>query len=365
MKKRYVLILFIFMIVMVCIYFMVQQEEEQVFMETTQQATGEGSVIQVTATETLNLMEDGLSVIRYDGDYGFQGFLEHNGASSDEQVLDYLMENVVDISGLDVIKGMFGCSTIQTENAQHDILFGRNFDWVNSNALIIESHPQDAYASISTVNLDFIQNGSSVSFDLLPDDVLAKVAMYAPLDGMNEKGLAISVNMIQDFDVIEQNEKQQDLTTTTAIRLVLNQAANVEEAIALLADYNLHSSMDLMIHFAIVDALGNRVVVEYINNEMKVIDAPVVTNFYLSEGEKQGIGTSQSHERYNILMDLLDNHETMDMEQVKDALNRVSKNNFGEFESTEWSIVYNLNQKEIHYYHRENFDQRYVFHINE
>ena len=50
-----------------------------------------------------------------------------------------------------------------------------------------------------------------------------------PLDGMNEKGLAVSVNMIQDYDAICQDTGKPDLTTTTAIRLLfLDRAANVE-----------------------------------------------------------------------------------------------------------------------------------------
>ena len=364
MKKRLFIILFIFLIVIAGIWFMNQNRKDLAAVKKTQQTAGQDSVIDVKPTTSLMQLEEGLSVIRYDGDYGFQGFLDAGGATSDDDVLKYLMDQVVEVSGLDIVKGLFGCSTIQTTNEQQDNLFGRNFDWENSEALIMESHPVDAYASISTVNLDFIQSGTSVSIDRLPDDVLAQVAMYAPLDGMNEKGLAVSVNMIQDSDVIEQNVRSQDLTTTTAIRLLLNQAADVDEAITLLRAYDMHSSMGMMVHFAIADAKGNSVVVEYINDEMNVMDTRVVTNFYLSQGAKQGIGTSQSHERYDILMDLLNTNQTMNMEQVKDALNRVSKDNFGEFESTEWSIVYNLNQREIHYYHRENYEQQYVFQIN-
>lgn len=363
MRKKAVMILMICILLIFSVWIITHLNKNPEAIQTVRQASDESRVIDVSATSTLSKIEDGLSVIRYDEDYGFQGFLDNGGASSDEGVLNYLMEHVVDISGLDIVKGLFGCSTIQTSNQQGEFLFGRNFDWQQSNALIVESHPEHAYASISTVNLDFIQSGTSISIDRLPDNVLAKVAMYAPLDGMNDQGLVISVNMIQDSDVIHQKEKTQALTTTTAIRLLLNRAANVEEAIALLKEYDMNSSMGMMIHFAIADAQGNSVVVEYINNEMNIIDTPVVTNFYLSQGEKHGIGSSQSHERYDILMNLLNTNSTMDMEQIKEALDSVSKDNFGEFESTEWSIVYNLTQGEVHYYHRENYEQRYVFQL--
>lgn len=153
------------------------------------------------------------------------------------------------------------------------------------------------------------------------------------------------------------------ITTTTAIRLLLNKAANVDEALKLLRQYDMHASMGFMTHLAIADSDGNNVAVEYINNEMRVIETPVVTNFYLAEGEKHGIGTAQSHERYDILMNALGNKPAMNMDDVRDALSSVSKGNFGEFESTEWNIVFNQSSGEVHYYHRENYDKRYTFSV--
>ncbi|UWP59566.1 carcinine hydrolase/isopenicillin-N N-acyltransferase family protein [Ruminococcus gauvreauii] len=212
--------------------------------------------------------------------------------------------------------------------------------------------------SVSSVNIDFIQAGG-LDISRLPDTAQAIIGMYAPLDGMNEEGLAVSVNMIEDTDTIEQDTGKPDITTTTAIRLLLDQAANVEEALSLLEQYNLHASMGIMIHLALSDTAGNSVVVEYVDNEMSVTETPVVTNFYLSEGEKQGIGTSQSHERFDILSETLEEKKTMTETDVRDALDSVRKDNFGEFESTEWSIVMNQETKELTYYHRENYGQGY------
>ena len=131
----------------------------------------------------------------------------------------------------------------------------------------------------------------------------------------------------------------------------------------LLKQYDMHASMGYMMHLALADRSGRSVAVEYIDNEMVVIDTPVVTNFYLAEGEKNGIGTSQSHERYDILMQALADGNAMSMEDVGKALDSVSKDNFGEFESTEWSIVFNQVTGEVHYYHRENYGKKYIFRI--
>lgn len=312
-------------------------------------------------------LENGFSAVRYDGDTGFDDFLSQGGASSDGEVVEYLAGNL--LSGLnlgDLLGGIFGCSTIAVQSPEGDALFGRNFDWENCEAMVVESHPENGYASLSTVNMDFItQNvgGGMVDMALNLDEVKTLAALYAPLDGMNEAGLAVSVNMIQDSAAIQQNTDKPDITTTTAIRLLLDQAGNVDEALELLGQYDLHGSMGMMIHFAIADSTGRSAAVEYVDNEMIVTETPVLTNFYLAEGEKQGIGTEQSHERYDILMNQLEETPQMGMEDVRDALDSVSKDNFGEFESTEWSIVMNLSAGEARYYHRENYNQNYTFRL--
>lgn len=155
-------------------------------------------------------------------------------------------------------------------------------------------------------------------------------------------GLAVSVNMIQDSAATWQNTDKPDITTTTAIRLLLDQAGNVDEALEILGQYDLHGSMGMMIHFAIADSSGRSVAVEYVDNEMIVIETPVLTNFYLAEGEKQGIGTEQSHERYDILMNQLEETPQMGMEDVRDALDSVSKRKTEEMERARCLFQKNL-----------------------
>ncbi len=306
-------------------------------------------------------LTDGLSAVKYEGAYGFDEFLSQGGASTDAEVVSYLTTNVLSGANAFSFNGIpFGCSTISVRDENGYALFGRNFDWNTCNAMIVQSIPENGYASISTVNTDFV-NMSGVRLSSLPDNVQAIICLYAPLDGMNEKGLAVSVNMIQDSATISQDTDKPDITTTTAIRLLLDKAATVDEAVMLLGQYDMHASMGYMMHLAIADCNGNSVAVEYINNEMVVTETPVVTNFYLAEGDKHGIGTGQSHERYDILMQTLANKKILNMDSVRDALSSVSKKNFGEFESTEWSVVFNQSTGEVHYYHRENYSERFTF----
>lgn len=192
--------------------------------------------------------------------------------------------------------------------------------------------------------------------------LLSVAAPFAPMDGMNEKGLCVAVLMIQDRPGFQQDTGRPDLTTTTAVRLLLDKAADVEEAVDLLSQYDMHASAGMMVHFALADVSGHSVVVEYIDNEMVVTETPVVTNYYLSPGEKYGIGTEESKIRYTMLEDMLQSDSSYSMDGIRDALDRVSKHNFDSgFASTEWSIVYNQSTGEARYYHRENFQQYYSF----
>ena len=327
----------------------------------------ETDVLTVQADSEIEELEKGLSAVQYEGEDGFAAFLSGGGAKTDGEVVRFLAESF--LGGEQGVFTMdtqtFGCSTLFVQNSEGGYFFGRNFDWNACNALVLISYPEDGYASVSTVNLDFIRQGVGMAGSLLSDDMMVIAALYAPLDGMNEKGLCVSVNMIQDSATISQNTGKTALTTTTAIRLLLNQAATVEEALELLSLYGLHASLNYMVHFAIADADGNSVAVEYIDNEMVVTETPVLTNFYLAAGKKQGIGTSQSHERFDILTETLTGKSSMTQAEVRDALDSVSKDNFDEFESPEWSIVFDQSALTAVYYHRENYGNAYFFQITE
>jgi len=318
----------------------------------------------IRAAVSVRKLEDGLYAMEYKGDYALDQFLAQGGADSDLAVADFVVQDAFHgIIDLNLQGHPFGCSTLAVESQDGHILFGRNFDWGTCTTYIVTTRPADGYASVSTVNMDFLTMGLSLSDSPLTR-FLSVAAPYAPMDGMNEKGLCVAVLMIEDRPGFQQDEGRPDLTTTTAVRVLLDKAANVDEALELLEQYDLHASAGMMVHFALADAAGRSVVVEYINNEMSVIETPVVTNFYLTPGEKQGIGTEESKLRYEILEQLLSEQQTMELDDVRDALDRVSKHNFNSvYASTEWSIVYDQTDGEIRYYHRENYDKCYPFEL--
>ena len=154
----------------------------------------------------------------------------------------------------------------------------------------------------------------------------------------------------------EQTDKI-DLTTTTAIRLILDQAATVNEASALLEQHDMNSDIGRGHHLAISDAAGKSVVVEYINNVMYVTETKVVTNHYLTKGDKYGIGNDESHARFDKVMTMDDEvGSIMDTNQLRDAMQNVSYE-----KETQWSIVFDMENKALDFYWQRQFDNPHHF----
>jgi len=317
----------------------------------------------IRAAASVRKLEDGLYAMEYRGDYSLDQFLSQGGAASDLAVADFVIHDALHGLVDPRLREMspFGCSTLAVRSREGHALFGRNFDWGACIAYIVTTRPANGYASVSTVNMDFLTKGLGLSDGPLTR-FLSVAAPFAPMDGMNEKGLCVAVLMIQDNPGFQQDKGSPDLTTTMAVRVLLDKAADVEEALALLEQYDLHASAGMMVHFALADADGRSVAVEYIDGQMSVIETPVVTNFYLTPGEKQGIGTEESKLHYEILNQRLADQPTMELDDVRDALDRVSKHNFDSvYASTEWSTVYDQTDGQIRYYHRENYHKAYPF----
>ena len=104
-----------------------------------------------------------------------------------------------------------------------------------SPALFVKTAPSNGYRSISMVNLAYIGFGEDKLPTGLLDSFFCLAAPYVPLDGVNEKGVAVGVLLIDTEPTNQQTEKV-DITTTTAIRMILDQAATVEEALTLLRE---------------------------------------------------------------------------------------------------------------------------------
>lgn len=318
----------------------------------------------ITAANTVKKLQDDLYSMEYEGDYGFDDFLAQGGASSDSEVANYLVKflshGFYEMEA-EISSGDFGCSTIRTADEQGTTFFGRNYDWEECRAIIVHTVPDNGYASVSTCALDFLGFGEKYVPDgSMMERMQTLAAIYVPLDGMNEKGLVVADLMAGDKEETHQQTNKPDLTTTTAIRLLLDQAANVDEAVALLGRYDMNSSIGSAHHLSIADASGRSVVVEYVNGEMYVTETKIVTNHYLTDCEKKGVGSEQSHIRFDTLAAYSGPAGATD---VRDMLESVAQKNYpqteGSYEKTMWSLVYCPEAGCAEFYFAENYQDGY------
>lgn len=319
---------------------------------------------QMRAAQSVRPVAEGLYALEYEGDYGFDAFLAQGGAETDEAMAEYIIsflshgfykpESAAAAVG-------FGCSTLTARTAEGGVLMGRNYDWTDCGAMLVHTKPADGYESVSTCCLDFLGFDEGWTPDgSLMNRMMALAAIYVPLDGMNEKGLCVADLMAGDKEETHPDTGKPDLTVAAALRLLLDKAANVDEALALLEQYDIHSSIGSAHHFALADASGRSVVVEYIDGEMQVTATPIVTNHYLTEGEKYGVGSDNSHERFDTLTTLRGQlGGVLTQGQMRDCLRRVAAGGYPDpsGEKTQWSWVYSPNTGTASFYWQEDFSR--------
>lgn len=305
----------------------------------------------------------------YSADYGLDEFLE-KGASNDKELVEFVVNHVMKGLPLSIKIPDLGCSTFIAQNKDSGYLFGRNFDMDYSPSVLLKTKPKNGYASVSMVNLGFVGYNEKYLPDTLKDSLVTLAAPYAPLDGMNEKGLAVGVLLI-DTKPTNQNTKKVDITTTTAIRMMLDKAKNVDEALELLSSYDMHSSANSCYHFQICDASGKSVVVEYVDNEMKVVypntNYQCATNFLLTQPDAE---FNFGQDRYQIIDEKLSstngklsNREAMQL--LSDCSQDAHKNNQGKISKTQWSCVYDLKNKKVTVCVNQNYDAKYTISVLE
>ncbi len=144
------------------------------------------------------------------------------------------------------------------------------------------------------------------------------------------------------------------------IRNVLDKAGNIEEAIEIFRRRDMVSTRGgFDYHFLLADPSGKSTVVEYKDNEMYVIDADRVTNFFLCDpkGELQ-VG----RERYDTIDSILRYREgRLEKQEVLEVLKLVSQPSGGSkgTSNTRWSAIYNLSDLSIDIYVDHQYQRLY------
>ena len=237
-----------------------------------------------------------------------------------------------------------GCASFRAFSPEGDAMFCRNYDYRHDPvAAVIRTAPKNGYRSLGIADAGWLgikpgglENASH----------MAAFLPYATLDGMNEKGVAISVMELNGYYTFQKNPSKPTVGTSVAIRMILDRAASVDEAISLLEGCNMRSVKEKSdFHFLIADASGKAVVVEYVDNEMRVLDKSIVANDHLTPGVGDG---PASCPRYRTMQAALTHsRDTLSSIDAMNLLSLVRQGGHRGGAPTQWSAVYNLDRLEM------------------
>ncbi|MDD4081159.1 MAG: C45 family autoproteolytic acyltransferase/hydrolase [Eubacteriales bacterium] len=287
------------------------------------------------------------------------------GLATVEDLMEFAQDKLVGGGDIQAHAQPFACSAFTATTAEGEVLFGRNFDYkMDMTALLLRTSPPGGYRSLSLVDMGWLGYGLGSLDDGTTDLSAAIAAPYALMDGMNEKGLAVTVLLLHDKPTGQDTGKNK-IGTTIAMRMVLDKAKDVGEAIALIEQYDMQSSMEnVSFHFMLADATGRVAVVEYCDNIMEVLEENKVTNFYLSP-TMAGLGHGK--DRYAILdAALAFKANTLTRFEAMALLSLVSQQETEESTSmTQWSAMYDLSRKQVAVAIRGDFSRQFNFSLDD
>ena len=348
-----------------------------------------------------------------DGGYYFDEFIEQGGVSNDDDLIQFIVDNITKgIIPISMKAPEVGCSSFTVIDENGNNLFGRNYDFASTSSLILHTNPGNGrHASISSVDLQFLGLGDGI--DGLMDKLTAIAAAYAPLDGMNDAGVSCGIYMSyqgpgdESYSTDQQTDKP-DLTSTTMLRMILDYADDVDEAVELVEKYDFHDSANSSFHYMVADKSGKSAILEWVNEDATDstdIDGTkrVLKVYYNDQDETLGKDEAKNNFQYitNFIVTpgYYANENQEDMKgldrynYIKNTINPDGTNTEGKFTKEEslnllkdlgrrkwnqtvgsdsnnitvWSVLYDLDNLEATWISNEEFDEEgsvFTFSLN-
>ena len=254
----------------------------------------------------------------------------------------------------------WACSLFAAFGDADNKLYGRNFDWEFSPAVLLFTDPPDGYASVSMVDIAYFgfegaKAGTVADLPLSERRALLE-APFWPFDGMNERGLAVGMAAVPPGNMRTDPNKE-TIGSLMVIRQMLDHASNVDEAVSIMQSHNVDFEGGPSLHYLIADSSGRAVLVEFYEGEMVVMpnEMPwhLATNFL-----RASVGGSAEGEcwRYDEISQRLT--EAEGQLTVQDAMALLADVSQG---STQWSVVYGMSTGDVNVVMGQKYDNVHTF----
>ena len=334
--------------------------------------------------------------INVSGDYSFDEFLSQGGASNDAELISFVTRSITKgIIPMHIKTSSIACSAFTADTQSGDRVFGRNYDFSATNTAIVYTDPGEGrHASYSTIDLSFLGLDADKDVETVGQKILTLAAPYVPLDGINDAGVACGIFMSYQGEgkgtPTDTQTDRPDLTSTTLLRLILDYADSVEDAVALAQQYDLHDSASSCFHYMVADSTGRSAILEWVGTDadhdadgaerqLNVLwndtdalsdsaDWQVVTNFIKTPGYYDGTTAEMKGlDRYEHLAAALRETDGIvaDKNAAMDLLASVGRrtwNNDDSNSNTVHSVVYDLTDKSVLWVGNEHYgEDAYTF----
>lgn len=278
----------------------------------------------------------------------------------------------------------FNCTSFQAKQADAEgYFFGRNYDFFKNPTMVTISRPKKGYASIAVSDMSHF----GYSLEKLPTSLGAKVlclaSVYAPVDGMNEKGVCTSI-MALPKQASQQSSGKHAVGTTVIMRLILDKCATVEEALELVnsVDIRHDATVGSGYHYMVADAKGDCAVFEFDKNDgwktmivrkdesknsMLVTNHLLSPKYFTTEPDPEvGNPHSRSWWRYETAGAYLEERGgVLSFDEAQECLSRVHWKDLvwenGTVEDTQFSNVYNQSEMTLALRNWNEYEKTYHF----
>ncbi|HNT56164.1 MAG TPA: carcinine hydrolase/isopenicillin-N N-acyltransferase family protein [Anaerolineaceae bacterium] len=291
-------------------------------------------------------------VMTYYDDYALDTALA-NGIRNEKDVLEHFQNlyqrPLAGHAGLNLEHKACTGFTALAENG--DAYFGHNEDWKKGEYLVLFTAPASGYASISIGDISYFMDKR--------DSLL--LAPFFPLAGMNSTGLTVSTYSVPECQP-PQHQDRIDLIWPVMIRLLLDRAANVAEALQLLNSYDIIIEHGNCMQFFIGDAAGNSVIVDWIDGKTvplsRVGDWQAVTNFIQQDAQPSEF---QNCWRYQAAREFLEDHrQQMNAELGLQLLGKTAQDRAGSG-GTQFSVLFNQSRGDVYIVFGRHYETTHYF----
>jgi hypothetical protein len=261
----------------------------------------------------------------------------------------------------------WSCSLFAALGDPSSRLYGRNFDWDYSPAVLLFTDPPGGYASMSMVDIAYVLGDLSdaTALNERPAEALHGLlwAPHLPFDGMNEHGLVVGMASVP-ISGLPYDPALPTVDELELIRWMLDRSRTVDEAVQVLRSANVSWGGGPPVHYLIADAGGHSALVEYVEGRLVVLPNTepwhLATNFHVSSAGEGPVAPAGFCTRYDRMLEALRTAGgVLHVDQGLDLLRQVST------ERTQWSVVYDLSQLSVHVVMGRGFETVYTFDLGE